>query len=223
MVCQYFDERTTDFGSSRMLNIKKSQAASQCGFALIEALISLLIISFGLLGMAGLQIKLTTLEIESYERSQALILAKDIAARFTSNAKAAGDYDISTGNSEEIFIGTNGVSLDECTSAPIDITEASSAQSARLAICDLKNWEDSLKGIAEGGSSALAEPRGCIEATGTANEYRVSVTWRGMTGTVAPAVACGSSQYEDQTLRRAINLVVRVPDLNCNSIKATGC
>lgn len=223
MVRQYHDERTTSFSASIMLIHEHRASVDQGGFALIEALISLLIISFGLLGLAGLQVRLTTLEVESYQRTQALILAKDIASRLTNNAKAAATYNVSAAGSTTTFIGTDGITLDSCVPAPAATSETSGDQSARLATCDLKNWENALLGLAEGGTSALAEPRGCIEATGTASEYRVSVTWRGMAATAEPAVACASSKYSDQKLRRAINLVVRVPDLDCNSTKATGC
>lgn len=225
MVRQYHDERTTSFSASIMLNCKHTAGVHQSGFALIEALISLLIISFGLLGLAGLQVRLTTLEVESYQRTQALILAKDIASRLTNNAKAAATYNVSVSasGSATTFVGTDGITLDNCIPAPAATSETSASQSARLATCDLKKWENALLGLTEGGTSALAEPRGCIEPTGTASEYRVSVTWRGMAATVEPAVACASSKYADQKLRRAINLVVRVPDLDCNSTKATGC
>ena len=48
---------------------------------MIEVLVTMVIIAFGLLGMAGLQMRMQTSEMESYQRSQALLLLNDMANR----------------------------------------------------------------------------------------------------------------------------------------------
>src|SRR5262249_18984225 len=53
----------------------------QRGTSLIEVLVTLLILAFGLLGVAGLQSKMGLAEMESYARSQALLVLSDMAER----------------------------------------------------------------------------------------------------------------------------------------------
>ncbi|WP_232324480.1 type IV pilus modification PilV family protein, partial [Variovorax sp. WDL1] len=65
---------------------------SQRGATLLEALVTLVIIAFGLLGLVGLQSRLQVSEMEAYQRSQALILLNDMANRIAINRRAAGSY-----------------------------------------------------------------------------------------------------------------------------------
>jgi len=62
------------------------------GVGLIEVLISILVIAIGLLGLAALQGKAQKAELESYERSQALILLQDMASRLRANRNDKGGY-----------------------------------------------------------------------------------------------------------------------------------
>lgn len=73
-----------------------SPAARQRGTTLIEVLIALLVLSVGLLGMAGLQMTSLKSNHSAYYRSQASLLAYDIADRMRANRKAAldGEYDL---------------------------------------------------------------------------------------------------------------------------------
>ena len=90
-----------------MLNITSNsvdagRAASPCrdrarldqGFSLIEVLVALVVLSVGLLGLAALQSTAAQFNAGAYTRSQATILAYDIADRVRANRAAArnGDY-----------------------------------------------------------------------------------------------------------------------------------
>ena len=68
----------------------------QQGFALLEVLIAIVIVAVGLLGLAGLQAKMIGVEMESYQRSHALILLEDMMNRIRSDEAAAlaGAYDV---------------------------------------------------------------------------------------------------------------------------------
>lgn len=59
------------------------------GFTLLETLIALLILSFGLLGLAGLQLKTLQSSHASYQRSLANIIAADAVERLWANMGAA--------------------------------------------------------------------------------------------------------------------------------------
>lgn len=76
---------------------------SQSGFGLLEVLVAVLVVAIGLLGIAGLQLKSLQYNHNSYVRSQATMLATDIADRIRANlpgADTAGyaDIDGSEGN-----------------------------------------------------------------------------------------------------------------------------
>jgi len=61
------------------------------GFTLVEILITVLILSIGLLGLAGLQVRSMKSNHSSYLRSQATIMAYDIIDRMRANPKAVTD------------------------------------------------------------------------------------------------------------------------------------
>lgn len=65
------------------------------GFSLIEVLVTIVILLIGLLGLAGLQGRALTSQMESYQRSQALILLKDMADRIDANRNVASCYAVS--------------------------------------------------------------------------------------------------------------------------------
>ena len=56
------------------------------GFAMIEVLVTLLVLLIGLLGMFGLMSRGAVLEMESYQRSQALTLLREMESRLRINA-----------------------------------------------------------------------------------------------------------------------------------------
>jgi type IV pilus assembly protein PilV len=65
---------------------------AQTGVGLLEVLISLVIAAIGLLGMAALHGKAHKAEMESYQRSQALILLQDMAGRLRANRSERAYY-----------------------------------------------------------------------------------------------------------------------------------
>lgn len=69
------------------------------GVSLIEVLVTVAVLSIGLLGLAGLQANGTKFNHSAYLRSQATIMAYDIADRMRANRAAAlaGTYNIAIG------------------------------------------------------------------------------------------------------------------------------
>jgi type IV pilus assembly protein PilV len=69
------------------------------GFTLIEALVALLVLSIGLLGVAGLQMVGLRGNLSAASRTQANYLADDIIDRMRANYTAArrGDYNVARG------------------------------------------------------------------------------------------------------------------------------
>jgi type IV pilus assembly protein PilV len=68
---------------------------SNNGFALFEVLIAVVVLSVGLLGLAGLEVTGQRNNHSAYLRSQAVFLAYDMVDRMRANMQgmAAGDYD----------------------------------------------------------------------------------------------------------------------------------
>lgn len=187
---------------------RKRYAARQQGVTLIEVLITLLLISFGLLGLAGLQVKLLSAEVESFQRSQALLVLADMSSRIMTNRGAANSY-----------VTTAASPLGAAMTCPT--TVATTVQR------DLKDWCGSLQGAAETRDSgatkvtSLIGGRGCIERVGA--DYMVTVVWQGLTPTNAPpaSVACGAGSFDgaagsacvNDRCRRAVTTLVRVASL----------
>src|SRR3954453_9477866 len=63
----------------------------EAGYLLIEVLITMFILAVGLLGVVGLQARAQQAETDSYQRTQALVLLRDMAARINANHGQAFD------------------------------------------------------------------------------------------------------------------------------------
>lgn len=76
---------------------------AESGFTLVEALVALLVLSIGLLGVAGLQLTALRNNNSASYRSQATYLAYDIADRMRANRRAAteGQYNITMDSDAE--------------------------------------------------------------------------------------------------------------------------
>jgi type IV pilus assembly protein PilV len=180
--------------------------ASSRGTSLIEVLVTMLIVSFGLLGLVGLQSRMQLAEMESYQRAQALILLDDMASRIAVNRGMAADYVTTAGP-----LGAGMV----CPTNPVTRPEIDSAV-----------WCKALQGAAEVTAAnnevgAVVGGRGCVESLPD-NEYMVTIAWQGLTTITAPpaSVACGSNLYNDDAAgcsadrcRRAITTIVRIAPL----------
>jgi type IV pilus assembly protein PilV len=185
-------------------------APSQRGFSLIEVLVTLVILAFGILGLAGLQLRVQNAEMESYQRAQALVLLNDMVERISASPSAAAYVTAGT-------IGTGDGQPASCTGlsgAPRDICE----------------WSNALKGSGEvsAGSNvgAMIGARGCITQIQALNGsagvctpgiYAVDVAWQGLTGTTSPAKDCGRDSYgADDSLRRLVSVQITVGVPSCS-------
>lgn len=90
---------------------RRHRLRKQHGFSMIEVLVTVLILAIGLLGLAGLQSTSLRSNHSAMLRSQATVLAYDIADRLRANRTAAlnGNYDVDL---EETPTGTSMVATD---------------------------------------------------------------------------------------------------------------
>lgn len=181
------------------------------GFSLVEVLVTIVILMVGLLGLAGLQGRALTAQMESYQRSQALILLRDMANRVEANRNDAAAY-VTTSLTPNAYLGTDNA----------EETAAVCAAKPTLQQRDSCEWNNALLGAAEtqGTSNvgAMIGARGCIEeitapASGVPGEYRIAVAWQGFNSTAEPAISCGSTKYSNQALRRVVALPISIADL----------
>lgn len=170
------------------------------GASLIEILVSLVICAFGLLGYVGMQSRAATMEFESYQRSQAMVILEDMVGRLSASRTGASGF-VSAG-----VIG--GGPVEDCTG------KVGSA----LDVCE---WGNLLRGAAEtrGGSTigAMTGARGCIQrANGTQHNYIISVVWNGTSSTGGPKSTCGkgTAAFPDETLRRVVSTDICIARLD---------
>jgi type IV pilus assembly protein PilV len=167
----------------------------QRGFTLLEILIAFIVVAFGLLGLFGLQAKSQMAETESYGRTQALVLIRDIADRMNANRSDAFSQAYVTVQP----VGGSGALID-----------CSGKTGADLDLCE---WGNLFKGVAEtksGAACSTASGAGCIgamlsasgciaydastelaDSTGAVQAgtgiYTIRVVWQGLSATVIPS------------------------------------
>lgn len=189
--------------------MNQRQSSLQRGALLIEVLVSIVILAFGLLGLVGLEAKTQLSQVEAYQRAQAVVLLNDMVDRINANRGSAAAY-----VSASVF-GTG-------------LTDTSPCPAAAGAAHDQCEWSVALKGAAEKTSStslgAMAGARGCVTLLQTANPapatctpgiYLVSVAWQGLASTATPSAACASGSYgADDGYRRVVSarIVVGMPE-----------
>jgi len=183
-----------------MQRLMPAAVASQRGTSLIEVLVTLVITSYGLLGLTGLMSAMHVIQSEAFQRSQALLLLADMTERI-----GAGNPQTAAAAAAYADPATAGLV------APAGTSDSQPANCSALATGgarDVCEWSSVLKGAAEklAGSpvGSITGARGCIElltapdaTTGvcTPATFRVSVAWQGLIESAAPGNGCGRSLY----------------------------
>jgi type IV pilus assembly protein PilV len=156
---------------------------AQRGALMIEVLVTIVILAIGLLGLMQTQARLQKSEVESYQRTQALILLNDMASRMATNRSDVASY-----ATELTYLGVGA------TCPAVGLTLQSE---------DIREWCLTLQGAAEtlagaGGVGAMVGARGCVEEFTVGREYMVTVVWQGLTPISLPpdTVGCGKNLYD---------------------------
>ena len=189
------------------LNQYTHRSLYSTGFTLVEVLASMIVVSVGLLGVAGLVVESQKNSFEVYQRSAALELGNDLLGRINANPDALASY-----VSDLTSIPTQPDKL--CNAAN------SNCSNVELAAFDLWQWAGMLYGTeikttSNNNAGGLVLPMACITRNGSI--LAVSIVWRGkfakpdQKGTVA----CGDddNQYKlsnKNDLRRVMTLTTRI-------------
>jgi len=171
-------------------------ASRQHGATMIEVLVTLLIVTFGLLAIAGFVVKATGSGIEANQRARALALMEDMSQRLQNDKTEAASFVTGT---------TYGSAAQDC----------SSATGPALELC---TWNNLLAGANDklsSGATSVAQFRGCVtQPYAGAPIYAVIVAWGTQIPGVAPADTCGQGAFGDDSLRRIVRTQVRVATLS---------
>jgi type IV pilus assembly protein PilV len=118
------------------------------GFTMLEVLISIVILAFGLLGVAGLQAFALKNNQSASFRLTATMLAEDLADRIRANQPAMMTAEYDSPSSGSYSAGTNCEVVGECTT-PQQVAEFDRAQ-----------WQRRIQAALPGGSGIV-----CVDST----------------------------------------------------------
>ncbi|MCG3171044.1 MAG: hypothetical protein CALGDGBN_02617 [Pseudomonadales bacterium] len=175
---------------------------------MVEAMITVLVLSVGMLAIASLQATAKRSTHQAWQRSLAVSIADSIVERIRINPSEAAAYHTGLGNSA---LG-GGTITDVPTSC-----RTNNCTPEQVVEWDLWRWEQLLDGAAavdDDGESVggLIQPRGCIVFEGVdagapnTGKIRIFVTWQGLTET-SDAVqdnVCGTGNAGTQASRRQV-------------------
>jgi type IV pilus assembly protein PilV len=200
------------------INTSRIIWSSQRGFALLEVLLTIVILAFGLLGLLGMQSRMSVAEVEAYQRAQATLLVSDMADRMRASPFAVCT---GTGTDAQRNVCMADRLQNYVTSSVLGTGDTQPADCSTTALGSARDeceWSNALKGAAETVSGAtvgaMAGARGCIEQVQapdasagvcTPGIYRVSAVWQGLNPTVQPSITCGAGYYgSDEKFRRVV-------------------
>ncbi|MEO6565549.1 MAG: prepilin-type N-terminal cleavage/methylation domain-containing protein [Casimicrobiaceae bacterium] len=167
------------------------------GFTLIEVLIALIILAFGMLALARAMGSASLDELESYQRAQAMVITQEMVERINANRKQAllyvGDYSVPPARMD----------------CAVELTVVARDQ------CEFRNrllGTDTLDGVRAMGAPIAA--RACITETAPgSNTYNVAVAWQGAKSTAAPDSPCGEAGFDSELKRRVFSTVLQIATL----------
>jgi len=181
------------------------------GFSLLEVLIAMIVLSIGLLGIAGLQATSKRTSYEALQRTTATMLTRDIMERMRANADQIAAYNGT--------VDTTTITYTDCG--------AGSCTPAQLATYDLYEWQQAVLGASEKSATntntgGLVSPVGCITvaAACTSCLVTIAIAWRGMTKLADPTIdTCGnaSGNYDDTAGDNLFRRVIAVNSFISNN------
>lgn len=148
-------------------NFIKTQNTLQGGFTLIEIMVAVIVLSIGLLGLAGLQVTSLRNDQSAFMRSQATILAYDIADRMRANGAAvlAGNYEFD--------------SATDTPSAYSNCSTTTGCSVSEMAQNDLYAWNGAIDTVLPDGNGAVCRDSDPAAAgcDGAGSQYVITVSW----------------------------------------------
>lgn len=152
-----------------MKNLTLPRHLAMGGFSLVEALVALVVLSIGMLGIAALYVESLRAGRSALLRTQAVMLAADMADRIRVNTSVPASY-VKT-------VDATGTPLAACDPGGTGCTPS------QLAGNDIARWREIVDDRADNPSAgrlALPGGRGTIVVVGSASpaQYTITVSWR---------------------------------------------
>ncbi|OHV11492.1 type IV pilus modification protein PilV [Kushneria phosphatilytica] len=169
--------------------------ATQQGFSLLEVLVTLVLLTVGMLGVVGLVLHARQANEQALANTRATLLVEDLLERMRANTTAAA---------LEVYGASTSVVPTQINKPERDCraTECSPAEMARF---DLYDWAQQISMRSEPGPprDGLLDAQGCIDispvnpAPGSIASATVILAWRGSgasraTGPNGQPISCGS-------------------------------
>lgn len=187
------------------------------GFAMIETMVTVVVVAFGLLGIAGLVSRSFVAEVEGTQRTQAVLLLQDMITRIEANRANVAAY----------VTGDNGLTgyVTTTTASVTTTSQVVCNPLAPLAERDRCEWSLLLAGANEQvdtrNAGVLVGAIGCVHEIDAFNRiYAVTIAWQGMSAGAAPIVdpsfapsGCGLGRFGNENQRRLITMPVRLGSL----------
>lgn len=195
---------------------------------MLEVLLTIFIVTVGLLGLVGMQVIAQEQEFESYQRAQALVLMNDIVDRVNTNRKAAACYAITINSSNGYpYLGTAGAAKYVLTTYDCPSLATNPTAAARAGL-DLQFIDELLIGATETTASgskigSMIGARACIGFDAATQTYSVAVAWQGLSATFSPATwttasdfakNCAKDLYGTDTQRRVVWTTILIANLS---------
>jgi len=178
----------------------RTSCQRQRGFTIIEVLVSIVIFSIGLIGVARLQVVAKQSNYDAVQRVTATAIAQDILSKLRSNAKELDTYVSNT--------GSRTIQYDARVSEPTPVCDsANTCTPTQVATHDLWEVLQEINGVSEldsGGNATggLSLATVCISAvdesgnpvSGGSAYYTVAIAWRGKAELTNPTLnTCGDA------------------------------
>lgn len=131
------------------------RSQTQSGVTLIEVLVSILLMSFALLGMAALQAESISQQVGATTRANLSSLTSDIADRMRSNLSRAPGYDLSV-NTPTFAISSSWASQATNLAAPTRDCNATVCTATQRETYDLTTWRRKVRAEMPVGSALIS-------------------------------------------------------------------
>ncbi len=176
--------------------LRPSPPLRERGFSMIEILITIIVMAFALLGLAGFVNRATASSVEATQRARAALMVGDMANRIANNKDNATAYAGAT---------IHGAASQDCKAL------------VNAAQIDLCQWNNLLAGNNDGlasGAAAALTFRGCITRPNAADPvFVITVAWAATVPGVPPADGCAIDTFGDDSFRRILRTQVRIATL----------
>jgi type IV pilus assembly protein PilV len=180
-----------------------SRVSSQRGVSLIEALVALLVLALGIMGMAGIQTRTLVESRTTNSRSIALQMADDLLDRMQANSAIRLDPPA---------VNPYVVDWNAGNAAPATDCTAEACTGAELAAFDLFQWKTSLAQTLAGGDARV------FQSNTDPSQFGILIGWsETLAKNEAEAAGAEATLFDDAVaVRNAANAVgTGVAGINC--------